>query len=378
MSIGVSRRAVPLCDLHAQYATIREEIREAVDEVLESQAFILGPQVGRLEREVADYCQCRHGVGCSSGSDALLLSLMALGIGPGDEVITTPFTFFATVGAIVRLGARPVFVDVEPTSYNLDADRLAAAVTPRTRAIVPVHLFGQTADMGPIREVAQRHGLAVVEDAAQAIGAEYRGQRAGAMGDVGCLSFFPSKNLGGLGDGGMVVTNNPELAEKMRVLRAHGAAKKYFHTLVGGNFRLDTIHAAALLVKLRYLEQWTEARRQHAAYYRQLIEASPVAEFCELAAELPDRRHVYNQFIVRTQRRDHVLERFKASKIGTAVYYPWPMHLQECFRTLGYRAGDFPEAERACRETLALPMFPELTRDQQQTVVEALAEALQP
>jgi dTDP-4-amino-4,6-dideoxygalactose transaminase len=376
MTVATSRRPVPLCDLRAQYESIRDEIRRAVDEVLESQAFIMGPQVGELEARVADYCQCLYGVGCSSGTDALLLSLMALGVGPGDEVITTPFTFFATVGAISRLGARPVFVDIEPDGYNLDPARLEAALSPRTRAVIPVHLFGQTAEMGPTLEFARRHGLAVIEDAAQAIGAEYHSKRAGSLGDLGCLSFFPSKNLGGLGDGGMVVTNNPELAEKMRLLRTHGAAKKYYHTLVGGNFRLDTIHAAALLVKLRYLDQWTEARRRHAACYRELIGTSPAADHCELPPELPGRRHVYNQFIVRTPRRDRALEVFKAHKVGTAVYYPWPMHLQECFLDLGHREGDFPEAERACRETFALPMFPELTEDQQRAVVEVLAEAL--
>jgi len=375
MTVATRARAVPLCDLRAQYETIRDEIRQAVDEVLESQAFIMGPQVGQLEKQVADYCRCLHGVGCSSGSDALLLALMALDIGPGDEVITTPFTFFATVGAIVRLRAKPVFVDIDRASYNLDTSQIGKAVSPRTKAILPVHLFGQMAEMGPILEIARRHNLAVIEDAAQAIGAEYQGKRAGSLGDLGCLSFFPSKNLGGLGDGGMVVTNNPALAEKIRVLRTHGASKKYYHTLVGGNFRLDTIHAAALIVKLGYLDQWTAARQRHAQYYREQIAASTPADGYELPTELPDRRHVYNQFIIRSRKRDQLLEVFRQNKIGSAVYYPSPMHLQECFRSLGYTQGDFPEAETACRETCALPMFPELTEEQQDAVVQVLAGA---
>lgn len=367
---------VPLCDLGAQLAPIRREIESAIGAVLDSQAFIMGPQVGELERQVAAYCSSQHAIGCSSGSDALLLALMALGVGAGDEVITSPFTFFATVGAISRLGARPVFVDIEPETYNLDPRKLSAARTPRTKAIIPVHLFGQMAEMDPISEFASREGIAVVEDAAQAIGAEYRGRKAGSMGHIGCFSFFPSKNLGCLGDGGMVVTDDAGLAEKMRVLRVHGAKRKYIHAVVGGNFRLDTLQAAVLLVKLQYLEQWNDARRARAATYRQLIGSSAAADFVSLPEELPFRRHVYNQFVIRTPRRDRVIETFRTLNIGTAIYYPLGMHMQECFRDGRYRPGDFPNTERACLETCALPMYPELADDQQDRVVRGVVEAL--
>lgn len=373
MSVAVSARSVPLCDLRAQHDNIRDELRAAIDEVVDGQAYIMGPQVAELERQVAKYSGAQHAIGVSSGSDALLLSLLALDVGPGHEVITTPFTFFATVGAIVRLGARPVFVDVDPISYNLNPHAIQAAITPRTKAIIPVHLFGQTADMDPVLKVAKERGVAVVEDAAQAIGARYKGRMAGAMADVGCYSFFPSKNLGGMGDGGMVVTSDAKLADKMRMLRTHGAKKKYFHALVGGNFRLDTMQAAVLLVKLRYLDEWNDARRQNAARYVEMITGAGL-DGMELPREMPGCHHVYNQFIVRSTRRDRVLEVFKQRQIGSAVYYPWPMHLQECFKNLGHKEGDFPEAERACRETCALPMFPELAVEQQEAVVQALGE----
>lgn len=375
-TISTSNTPVPMCDLGAQLAPLRGAIESAIGAVLDSQAFIMGPQVGELEAQVAAYCSCEHAIGCSSGSDALVLALMALGVGPGDEVITSPFTFFATVGAISRLGARPVFVDIEPQSFNLDPERLAAARTPRTKAIIPVHLFGQTAEMDPIVEFASREGLAVVEDAAQAIGAEYRGRKAGSMGRIGCFSFFPSKNLGCLGDGGMVVTDDAELAEKMRLLRVHGARKKYIHAMVGGNFRLDTLQAAVLLVKLQHLEQWNDARRARAATYRRLIAASDAASLISLPEESPFRRHVYNQFVIRTPQRDRVIETFRILNIGTAIYYPLGMHMQECFRDAGYRAGDFPHTERACLETCALPMYPELADEQQNRVVRGLVEAL--
>jgi len=376
MSVSTVKTPIPLCDLRAQLAPIRGEIQAAIDAVLDSQAFIMGPQVGEFEKQAAAYCSCTHAIGCSSGSDALLLALMAMGVGPGDEVITSPFTFFATAGAVSRLGAKTIFVDIEPAGFNIDPNRLESAITARTKAIIPVHLFGQTADMAPILEVGRRHQVAVLEDAAQAIGSEYDGRRAGSMGIAGTLSFFPSKNLGGIGDGGMVVTNDAELAEKMRVLRVHGAKTKYIHTVVGGNFRLDTLQAAVLAVKLRYLDRWNAARRAHADKYRALIGATPIAANLVVPTELPKRHHIYNQFIVRSAKRDRVLEVFKSRGIGTAVYYPVGLHMQECFKELGYRQGDFPETEKACLETCALPMFPELTEAQQADVVEALAAAV--
>ena len=376
MSVSTVKTPIPLCDLRAQLAPIRGEIQAAIDAVLDSQAFIMGPQVGEFEKQAAAYCSCTHAIGCSSGSDALLLALMAMGVGPGDEVITSPFTFFATAGAVSRQGAKTIFVDIEPAGFNIDPNRLESAITARTKAIIPVHLFGQTADMAPILEVGRRHQVAVLEDAAQAIGSEYDGRRAGSMGIAGTLSFFPSKNLGGIGDGGMVVTNDAELAEKMRVLRVHGAKTKYIHTVVGGNFRLDTLQAAVLAVKLRYLDRWNAARRAHADKYRALIGATPIAANLVVPTELPKRHHIYNQFIVRSAKRDRVLEVFKSRGIGTAVYYPVGLHMQECFKELGYRQGDFPETEKACLETCALPMFPELTEAQQADVVEALAAAV--
>lgn len=376
MATTVAPTAIPLCDLKAQMASIRTEIQQAIEQVLNSQAFIMGPEVGIFEREAASYCESKHAVGCSSGSDALLLALMAMGIGPGDEIITSPFTFFATAGAVSRLGAKTVFVDIEPAGFNIDPSRIEAAITPRTKAIIPVHLFGQMADMEPILEIGRRHGVPVLEDAAQAIGSEYDGKRAGSLGVAGTLSFFPSKNLGGIGDGGMVTTNDDALAEKMRVLRVHGAKKKYIHTDVGGNFRLDTIQAAVLSVKLRYLDRWNNARRSHAEAYRRLIAASPVASRVTVPSELPRRRHIYNQFIIRSTNRDRVMEVFKSRNIGTAIYYPVGLHMQECFRDLGYKQGDFGETEKACLETCALPMFPELTEAQQRLVVDALTDAL--
>jgi dTDP-4-amino-4,6-dideoxygalactose transaminase len=363
---------VPLCDLAAQYDGIRSEIRAAIDEVLESQLFILGPQVAELERKIADYCGCKYGIGCSSGSDALLLALMSLGIGPGDEVVTTPYTFFATAGAIVRLGAKPIFVDIESEGYNIDPAGLERAFSPATKAIIPVHLFGQAAEMDPILELAAHYNVAVIEDAAQAIGARYKGRAAGSMGTIGCFSFFPSKNLGSMGDGGMVVTNDEVLAHKMRVLRSHGAEKKYRHSMVGGNFRLDTLQAAILLVKLRYLDGWNEARQKCANRYRELILASGAADICSPPFELPDRAHVYNQFVVRTEMRDMVREALVSRNIGAAIYYPIALHLQDCFAALGHRPGDFPKAELASQQTIALPIFAELTLEQQRLVVDAI------
>ena len=366
--------SVPLLDLKAQYATIRDEVRAAIDRVADSQYFIGGPEVEGLEHEVAEYSQCQFGIGVSSGTDALIVSLMAIGIQGGDEVITTPYSFFATAGCIVRVGARPVFVDIDPATFNIDPAGIAAAITDRTRAIIPVHLYGQMADMDPIMEVANQHGLYVIEDAAQAIGSEYRGRRAGAIGHLGCFSFFPSKNLGGFGDGGMVTSNDPDLAHRVRLLRNHGAEPKYYHKIIGGNFRLDALQAAVLRVKLKYLDDWSAGRQRNAATYRRLFAETGIADLV-MPVELPDRRHIYNQFVIRSSRRDAVMARLKEHKIGHEIYYPAPLHLQECFADLGYRAGDLPASERAAHETLALPIYPELTEAMQTGVVAVIAEA---
>ena len=375
---------VPLLDLKAQHATIREEVRDAIDRVVESQHFILGPEVEALEREIADYSGCAHGIGMSSGTDALLVALMAIDLKPGDEVITTPYTFFATAGAVSRLGGKPVFIDIDPRTYNVDPARIEAAITSRTRAIMPVHLYGQMADMDPIMEIAERRGLYVIEDAAQAIGSEYKGLRAGSIGHLGCFSFFPSKNLGGVGDGGMVTTNDSELAHRVKLLRNHGYSPKYYNKVVGGNFRLDAIQAAVLRVKLRYLDLWTEARQRNAAVYRDLFgEAGLSLAIDELSAgsngvvlpfEAPNVRHIYNQFVIRSHRRDELMTHLKERQIGTEIYYPVPMHLQECFSDLGYGKGEFSLSESAANETLALPIYPELTREMLAAVVEAVTE----
>ena len=385
---------IPLLDLKAQYAPIREECRAAFDRIADAQAFIGGPEVDGLEKEIAAYSQCQFGVGVTSGTDALLVSLMALGVQPGDEIITTPYTFFATGGCIHRMGAVPVFVDINPDSYNIEPSLIEAAVTPKTKVIMPVHLYGQMADMDPIMAIAARHNLYVIEDGAQAIGAEYKGRRAGSIGHFGCFSFFPSKNLGAFGDGGMITANDPALAHKAKLLRNHGAEPKYYHKLVGGNFRLDALQAAILRIKLRYLDGWTAGRQQNAATYRRLfMEAGLVADerrttndqtspfvlrpssFVGLPAEEPERRHVYNQFVIRTGRRDAAMAKLKERKIGNEIYYPLPLHLQECFASLGYQPGSLPESERAAKETLALPIYPELTEEMQAAVVAAIAEA---
>lgn len=375
-----------MLDLKAQYVTIREEIWAALDRVIESQRFILGPEVEALEQEIASYSRCGYGIGVSSGTDAILASLMTIGIEPGDEVLTTPYTFSATVNSVVRLGATPVFVDIDPRTYNLNAFALEAAVTERTRVILPVHLFGQMTDMDPILEVARRHNLYVIEDAAQALGAEYKEQRGGSFGHLGCFSFFPSKNLGAFGDGGMVTTNDPELAHRIRLLRNHGQRPKYYNRVVGGNFRLDAIQAAVLRVKLAHLDEWTKARQQHAFTYRRLFtDAGLIAEAGQMETQesgrgvvLPheesDRRHIYNQFVVRAARRD-ALRAFLAHRgIGTEIYYPLPMHLQESLAGLGYRKGDFSVSEAASAQTLALPIYPELTEAMMARVVSAIAE----
>ncbi len=364
---------VPLLDLKAQYATIRDEVKEALDRVLETQYFILGPEVEGLEKEVATYSQCEFGVGVSSGTDALIISLMAVDVGPGDEVITTPYTFFATAGSIARLGAKAVFVDINPLTYNIDVSALEAAITERTKAIIPVHLFGQMADMDPIMEIAQRHNLYVIEDAAQAIGSEYKGKRAGSIGHLGCFSFFPSKNLGGFGDGGMVTSNHLELADRVKRLRNHGYRKKYYNQEVGGNFRLDALQAAVLRVKLKHLDKWTEGRQRNADVYRGLFEEAGLSDIV-LPTALSDRRHIYNQFVIQVQHRDELMAHLKERQIGCEIYYPVALHLQECFENWGGQPGDMPVSECAATQTLALPIYPELTDDMQATVVGAIVD----
>lgn len=354
-------KSVPLLDLKAQYQTIRSEVLAALMGVLDSQHFVLGEQVSAFESEIAAYCRVRHAIGCASGSDALLLALMALGVGPGDKVLTSPYTFFATVGAIYRVGARPVFADIDPDTFNLDASKIAAVLTsdPKIRAIIPVHLFGACADMDALASLVSKRGIFVIEDAAQAIGAEYNGRRAGSIGDVGCLSFFPSKNLGAFGDAGMLLTNNDALAERLKTLRVHGAEKKYQHEYVGINSRLDALQAAVLRVKLPYLDGWTEGRRRNADIYRQTIRELeiPVTVPAEKSYQ---NRHIYNQFVIGGERRDELQCYLKAQGIGTEVYYPVPMHLQKCFSDLGHRKGDFPVSERLANKSLALPVYPEL------------------
>ncbi len=365
-------RSVPLLDLRAQYASIREDVEEAVRRVIESQYFILGPEVEALERELADYVGCDHAVGVSSGTDALLVALMALGVGPGDEVVTTPFTFFATAGVVARLGARTVFADIEPNSFNIDPAAIEVALSPRTRAIVPVHLFGRVADMHAVERIARAASVPVVEDAAQAIGAvDERGRQAGTIGDIGCFSFFPSKNLGAFGDAGMVTTSDGALDDLLRRLRVHGMEPKYYHGSVGGNFRLDALQAAVLRVKLRHLDAWHDARRRNASRYRTLFDEAGLLEHVRLPDDVPG--HIYNQFVIRVHARDALRSHLQATGIGTEIYYPLPLHLQECFAGLGYREGDFPHSERAAREVLALPIFPELSDDDLQHVVAAVA-----
>jgi dTDP-4-amino-4,6-dideoxygalactose transaminase len=362
---------VPLLDLKAQHIAIKAELEAAISGVLESQHFILGPKVEECEKAIAAYSQCAHAVGVSSGSDALLVCLMAENIGPGDEVITTPYTFFATAGAVARLGATPVFVDIDPATYNLDVTQIASKVTRRTRAILPVHLYGQMADMDSVMEIANRHNLVVIEDAAQAIGAEDKGRRAGSIGHYGCFSFFPSKNLGAAGDGGMVVTNDAPRADKVRCLRSHGSQPKYHHKMIGGNFRLDAIHAAIVSTKLRYLDAWTAARQDNAKRYDRLFgEAGLEIGLPTVATD----RHIFNQYVIRAEDRDGLRARLQQRGVGTEVYYPVPMHLQECFAYLGYKAGAFPQSERAASETLALPIYPELTEAQARYVVEAIQD----
>jgi len=370
---------VPFFDLTLQFTSIQDEIRASLEEVFKTQQFILGPQVKQLEETFAPYCQTQYGIGVASGSDAILLALMALGIGKGDEVILPTFTFFATAGSVSRIGAKPVFVDIDLKTFNIDPSKIEEKITPKTKAIIPVHLFGQCADMDPILQMAKARSLFVIEDAAQAIGAEYKplshsqGRRAGGMGDLGCFSFYPTKNLGAMGDGGMVVTNRLGLAERVRILRVHGSQPKYFHRWIGLNSRLDTIQAAILLVKFKYLEKWTKERQKRAKTYQTL--------FREGFSDIPDlhlpttqyeNTHVYHQYVIRVPKRDRLRDYLLNEGVGTDIYYPLPLHLQECFSFLNHRRGEFPNSEKASEEVLALPIYPELTEDQQLFVVDRI------
>ena len=382
---------VPLLDLKAQFAQIRAEVMPLIERVCASQQFILGEHVRGLEEEIARYCGASAAVGVSSGTDALLLAMMALEIGAGDEVITSPFTFFATAGTIARTGARPVFCDIDPQNFNMSPAAVQAFIDEkcatagghlvnrasggRVKALMPVHLYGQAADMDPLMEIARRHHLRVIEDAAQAIGTEYKNRvRVGSIGDVGCFSFFPSKNLGAFGDAGLCAANDPDLAERMRVLRVHGGKPKYFHALIGGNFRIDELQAAVLRVKFKYLDGWTQARQRNAAYYDEAFARAGLGARVVTPRAAPGGRHIFNQYVVRVQRRD-ALKAFLAERgIGTEIYYPLPLHMQQCFAYLGYRSGDFPHSERAAAETLALPVYPELSQEQLAAVVACTAE----
>jgi dTDP-4-amino-4,6-dideoxygalactose transaminase len=370
--------AVPLIDLVSQHQTIDDEIYTAIRRVVDRQNFVLGEEVAELESEISKFCDSRHAIGCASGTDALILSLLALGVKSGDEIITSPFTFFASGGAIHRVGAKPVFVDIEPDSFNLDPEQVERAVSERTRAILPVHLFGQCAEMEPLWRIAVRCGLAIVEDACQAIGAEYRGRRAGVLGTLGCFSFFPTKNLGGAGDGGLITTDDIELCERVRRLRVHGQSGQYQHDEVGLNSRLDALQAAMLRVKLGHLDKWTAARQQNARTYGELLRYYGLLDSIEAPTVLPERKHVFNQYTVRIKngQRDTVLEKLRAQNIGCGIYYPLPLHLQPCFQYLGYSQGSFPEAETASHEVLSLPIVPELQPAQLETVVRGLARAL--
>jgi dTDP-4-amino-4,6-dideoxygalactose transaminase len=380
---------VPLLDLKLQYQTLAAEVNAAIQQVCESQHFILGPAVTKLEAAVAEYSQSRHGIGMSSGTDALLIALMALEIGPGDAVITSPFTFFATAGTIARCGAVPLFCDIEPETFNIDPAALARlldkdcerrgsevihrASGARVRGIMPVHLYGQLADMDPIMQSARRYGLSVIEDAAQAIGAaDAAGRRAGSIGDIGCLSFFPTKNLGAFGDAGMCVTNDAALAERLSILRVHGGKPKYYHALIGGNFRIDELQAAVLNVKLPHLDAWSSARQRNAAYYNGAFARAKLAAWVKTPVARPGVRHIYNQYVIRAHSRDQLRRHLSEAGVGTEIYYPVPLHLQKCFAYLKAQAGDFPESEKAAQESLALPIFPELTETQLQYVVDTI------
>jgi len=381
---------VPLLDLKPQYQAIKQDVDAAIARVCASQMFILGPEVQALESAIAQYSGAKFGIGMSSGTDALLIALMAFDIGHGDEVITSSFSFFATGGTVARTGARPVYVDIDPRTYNIAPSavekfiaaecesRAGKLINKKTggivRAIVPVHLYGQMADMDPLVQIARKHGLRVIEDAAQAIGSEYpHNRRAGSFGDIGCFSFFPTKNLGGFGDGGLCTANDPEIAEKLRILRVHGGKPKYYHAVIGGNFRLDELQAAVLNVKLKHLDAWTAGRQRNAAYYDRAFAAAKLGERVKTQVALPGYRHIYNQYCIRVTERDRMRAHLTECGIGTEIYYPVPLHLQKCFEYLGYRPGDLPESEKAANETLALPIYPELTSEQLQYVVDSVA-----
>jgi len=370
----MTQMTVPLLDLQAQYRPLRDEILAAMTRVCDSQRFIMGPEIDALEGELSRQLGVTHAIAVSSGTDAILLALMALDIKAGDEVITPTYSFFATAGAVERLGARPVLVDIDPVTFNIDPARAAAAITSRTKAIIPVHLFGLSADLDPIAAAANRAGIPVVEDAAQAIGSTYRSRAVGTIGAFGCFSFFPSKNLGAFGDAGLLVTNDDKLAKQARLLRTHGMEPKYYHHVVGANFRMDAIQAAVLRVKAPHLEAWTEGRRANAARYRSLFSAAGLDGIITLPVEPPDRRHIFNQFVIRTPERDALKRHLDEHGVGNEIYYPVPFHLQPCFAHLGYRRGDFPHAEGAAAESLAIPIYGELTLEQQQAVVSVVAE----
>ena len=372
---------VSLLNLKLQYQTIREEILREIEKICDNQTFILGENVARLEQEIAQYSNAQYAIGVASGTDAILLPLMATGIGQGDRVITTPYTFFATAGSIARLNAIPVFVDIETDTYNIDPNKLehvikkqSAAQRSRLKAVIPVHLYGQCAEMEPILKLSKKYRLAVVEDAAQTIGAEYKGKRAGSIGDFGCFSFYPSKNLGGFGDGGMVITNNEKLAEKVRILRVHGSKPKYYHKFVGINSRLDEIQAAVLRIKLKHLKTWENNRIEGAKRYNKLFQGAGLLDVVSLPTARPYNRHVFNQYIIRVKKRDNLREHLAKEGIGTEIYYPVPLHLQQCFKYLGYKKRDFPVSEKAAKETLALPIYPELTPAEQEYVVKKISE----
>ena len=383
-------QSVPLLDLKAQYRDLKGPIMKVIEEVCDTQYFVMGPNVKKLEERIAEYSDCRHGIGVSSGTDALLVALMALEVGPGDAVITTPYTFFATGGTISRLGARPIFCDIDPLTYNIDPVAVAATIENHcelrdgalvhesgdvVKALMPVHLYGQTADMPALLKIANEYGLPVVEDAAQSIGSEYvDGKRAGSAGTIGCFSFFPSKNLGAFGDGGMCTSNNDDLAERMSILRLHGGKPKYYHSVVGGNFRLDAMQAAILDVKLNHLDDWHAGRQANAAYYDEAFDRAGLGSAVSTPGLHTGKRHIYNQYVIRVERRDELRQHLADSNIGTEIYYPVPLHLQECFADLGYGRGDCPESEKAADETLAIPIYSELTDDQKAYVVDRIAD----
>lgn len=368
-----SVKPFPFLDLKAQYRSIKQEIDAAIQRVMESQHFILGPEVESLEKEIAAYSHSQFGIGCASGSDALLLALMALEIGPGDEVITTPFTFVATAGAIARLRARPVFVDIDPETYNIHPQKIDAAVTPNTKAIIPVHLFGMAADMDTIMTIAKAKDIPVVEDAAQAIGASYAGKPVGSIGLCGCFSFFPSKNLGGAGDGGMLTTNDSALAAKLRVLRTHGSLTKYDYELIGMNSRLDALQAAILRIKLGHLDTWARGRQRNAERYSELFKSRGLDSIIKLPKTQSKCNHIYNQYVIRAPKRDELKSYLRECGVPSEIYYPIPLHVQRAFAYLHYKQGDMPESEAACKEVLALPVFPEMTAEQLELVVESIA-----